>query len=64
MGDVISFPQQLRAAGRGQSEQAAAAEILFFTGVRYQRMAETAPVQSGERPRDGGMGAKRKRKRG
>lgn len=40
---------------------------MFFTGVRYQRMSEAACAEaSGGRPvsEGGGMGGKRKRKRG
>ncbi len=43
------------------------AEIMLFTGVRYERMADPAPVRdSGDQgaPVGGGVGGGRKRKRG
>ena len=63
MGDVILLPQRKRTAAGGGG---ATAQIVFFTGVRYQRMGETAPAEaSGRGPRsEGGEGGKRKRKRG
>jgi hypothetical protein len=62
MAVVIGFPQQSRANAppRGNGETA---QILFFTGVRYQKMTDSAPADhDGRSPtRDGG---KRRRKRG
>jgi hypothetical protein len=67
MGDVILLLQRKRtAAARISRGEGATAQIVFFTGVRYQRMSEAAPVElSGRGPRsEGGEGGKRKRKRG
>ena len=62
MGVVISFPQQGR-ANAPPREKSEPVQILFFTGVRYQRMSDPAPGEyDGRSPtRDGG---KRRRKRG
>jgi hypothetical protein len=68
MGDLIAF----RAAGRRRhpKRSGAGAEILFFTGVRYQRTIEHAPL-SGAAPRQpqqdgngGGLGRGKRRRRG
>ena len=64
MGDVISIPQRKRTAAATLSD-GATAQIVFFTGVRYQRMSETEPTESNRTPQsEGGEGGKRKRKRG
>jgi len=64
MGDVILLTQRKRAAAARLSEgEGATAQIVFFTGVRYQRMSEAAPAETsccGPRSE----GGKRKRKRG
>ncbi len=62
MSAVIDFPKH-RQANAPPSPQAGPAQILFFTGVRYQRMSEPAPGEhDGASPtREGG---KRRRKRG
>jgi hypothetical protein len=58
MGELVLF----RPAGGQQrkirAERGAAAQILFFTGVRYERMASAAPaLDSGSSaPSSGGMG--------
>jgi hypothetical protein len=64
MGDLISLP--IRKRPTRPPENGDSAQILFFTGVRYQRMVDV-PLSSnnGTRPSsEGGAGAKRKRKRG
>ena len=59
MGDLILFPMRRTPSRERRSGEA---EILFFTGVRYQRMSEPAPTgASDDRP---SQGARRKRKRG
>jgi hypothetical protein len=63
MGDVILFaPQRRRSSIRRDAGESAGAQIMFFTGVRYQRMADPVATEThGGRPNsDGG---KRKRKR-
>lgn len=62
MGEVIFFRRSERPA-RPRGTQAATAQILFFTGVRYERMTD-APRTNNKRPSVGGLGAKRRRKRG
>jgi hypothetical protein len=64
MGDVILLTQRKRTAAAGISAgQGATAQIVFFTGVRYQRMSEAESAEtSGQGPRS--EGGKRKRKRG
>lgn len=46
MGDVIAFrpPAARPSNGEGAVQPAAGAEILFFTGVRYERATEPATV--------------------
>lgn len=63
MGDVVSFPRRrLQGPARVDADGGEAAQILFFTGVRYQRMPEaTPPSAHGGQPSEGG---KRRRKRG
>jgi hypothetical protein len=65
MGDVIAYQGRNRPL-RINLGEGGGAQILFFTGVRYQRMSEAAPTQpSGGQPSsEGGLGGKRKRKRG
>jgi len=65
MGELISFPR-VRPPAPAPAEPQLIAEILFFTGVRYQRLIEAAPSDAGgARPSSaGGLGPKRKRKRG
>jgi hypothetical protein len=64
MGDVVSFPHRKPpASSRVEPDSGKSAQILFFTGVRYQRMAEaTPPKASGGHPSS--EGGKRRRKRG
>jgi hypothetical protein len=66
MGDVILFsPRRQSSAGRRRIGESDSAEIMFFTGVRYQRMSDSACAEAtGGRPKDGNLGGKRKRKRG
>lgn len=65
MGDVILIPPRKRmAASRIGGGESATAQIVFFTGVRYQRMNEAAPIETSGPRSEGGEGGKRKRKRG
>jgi hypothetical protein len=54
MGDLIAFRSQ-RPSGQARPS-GAGAEILFFTGVRYQRMTEDPPSLNAEpqQPQQGG----------
>jgi hypothetical protein len=63
MGDVVQLPRAKRRIGLAADGDGQRAQILFFTGVRYQRMPEIVSTDSD------GAGApshngKRKRKRG
>ena len=60
MGEVVLFRQSRPPRIR---ENEGAAQNLFFTGVRYERMTETPP-NNGRPSSNDGLGAKRKRKRG
>ena len=63
MGDVVLLPLRERTAA---VREGATAQVVFFTGVRYQRMSEAEPVKTSDRRpgSEGGEGGKRKRKRG
>lgn len=66
MADVILFsPRRQRLSAR-PADGEASGQIVFFTGVRYQRMTEAVSLDGGGgRPTTAGGGvAKRKRKRG
>jgi hypothetical protein len=64
MGDLILLsPRRQSGAARRRDGESAEAQIMFFTGVRYQRMSEPATTETnGGRPTS--AGGKRKRKRG
>ena len=69
MGELILFPN-FKAAGRSDRAEPRLrdATILFFTGVRYNREVEAAPVViEQESPPNGGMdgtGGRRRKRRG
>jgi len=71
MGEIVSFrPQEGLARKSRASTGTSGAQILFFTGVRYERMAEVKPAlvesDSGA-PQSGGLGGARggrRRRRG
>jgi hypothetical protein len=63
MGDLISF-QPRRKPSRARESEAGTAAILFFTGVRYQRMSDPAPTHDGQPSSEDRVGGKRRRKRG
>ena len=61
MGELILFRP---AAGprKDSAERAESAKILFFTGVRYQRMSDPLAASEGgdsDAPRSGGVGDQR-----
>jgi hypothetical protein len=70
MGEIVSFPPQEGQARKSRaSTETTGARILFFTGVRYERMTDPAPALAGGdsgAPRSGGMGARggKRRRRG
>jgi hypothetical protein len=68
MGELILF-RPASGPRKDSAERADAAQILFFTGVRYQRMADPGVVPDGgdsDAPRNGGLsgpgGGRRKRR--
>jgi hypothetical protein len=64
MGDVILFaPRRQSDAARRRGGEPVEAQIMFFTGVRYQRMSEPAATDASD-DRPGSARGKRKRKRG
>ena len=68
MSEIILFrPREGKARDGRASATGSGAQIMFFTGVRYERMAETAPFfkdgDSGAPPA-GGLGGGRRSRRG
>ena len=71
MGEIVTFrPHGGQFRKRSASADRPGAEILFFTGVRYERMADPvvalAEGDSGAPPAGGlgGAGGRRRRRRG
>jgi hypothetical protein len=67
MGEVVQLPLTKRRSGlASDGGDGRMAQILFFTGVRYQRMAEIVSTDADGTgaPSHSGMSGKRKRKRG
>ncbi len=66
MGDVVQLPPTKRRSSLAASGDGHMAQILFFTGVRYQRMPEVVSTDSDGAgvPPHSGVSGKRKRKRG
>lgn len=54
MAVVIPLAPARRSRRTPANEQGAAAQILFFTGVRYERMPEPAPREAAPRKRTRG----------
>jgi hypothetical protein len=68
MGEVVQLPlTKRRSSLESDGGDGRLAQILFFTGVRYQRMPEIVVSTDADgtgAPSHGGMSGKRKRKRG
>jgi hypothetical protein len=67
MGEVVQLPSTKRRSSLASGgDLGRMAQILFFTGVRYQRMPEiVSPDADGAgAPTHSGLSGKRKRKRG
>jgi hypothetical protein len=67
MGEVVQLPLTKRRSSLGSDGgDGRMAQILFFTGVRYQRMPEIVSTDADGTgaPSHSGMSGKRKRKRG
>jgi hypothetical protein len=63
MGDVVAFSTSASRARRAASPDAGGAQILFFLGVRYQRMEEPPRAASGGSQTTGDGGAKKRKPR-
>jgi len=62
MGDVILLsPRRQSGAARRRDGESAEAQIMFFTGVRYQRMIEPTTTETNGGPSSAGGKPKRKR---
>ena len=57
LGKLVQFETKSRAAGSGKPGRSSTAEILIFTGVRYERDMPATPTKPTASPRT-------KRKRG
>jgi hypothetical protein len=51
MGILIHFPERPERAGTGEASAGYAAQILFFTGVRYERHDDAAAPSGPARTR-------------
>ena len=56
LGKLVQFEGRGKSRGGSKSDRPAGAEILIFTGVRYERDSSTAPTKP-----TASSGAKRKR---
>lgn len=54
MADVIPFAQRRRFSRSVRPGDGVTGQILFFTGVRYERQAEAPAQKPGRRPRPAG----------
>jgi len=45
LGKLVQFDSQGKARGSGKSDLSTSADILIFTGVRYERQVPTAPTK-------------------
>jgi hypothetical protein len=65
MNPILQFPKRGRALPRSAARRGPPAQILFFTGVRYERQASasTNAEASGQRAREGAV-SRRSRPRG
>jgi hypothetical protein len=62
MGEIIAFPSERRARRLGTLPAAGEVKILFFLGVRYQRM-DDPPLPESNSPLANGSAASRMKKR-
>lgn len=64
MADVIPFaPRRRFARTTAAAADAVPAQILFFTGVRYERQPEPPATKPQRRPRPAGRGSGETRRR-
>ncbi len=68
MGELLMFRPRRGRSWRSRDPASNGAQIMFFTGVRYERMSEAAPAlgtgSSDPKPAAEGKGRARRRKRG
>lgn len=57
MGKLVQFERRGKGGAGARAERAAGAEILIFTGVRYERQDDAKPTK----PTASSTGGKRKR---
>lgn len=63
MADVIPFAPRRRFASQSTAAMGLSGQILFFTGVRYERQPEPAASKPPRRPRPAGSGERETRRR-
>lgn len=63
MADVIPFAPRRRATSQETAATGPLGQILFFTGVRYERQHEPAANKPPRRPRPAGRGERETRRR-
>jgi hypothetical protein len=62
MGDIVAFKRIERQAGPTSLRESGPAQILFFTGVRYEREAcQPAKTTSPRKPRRDASGKSRRK---
>ena len=63
MADVIPFAPRRRFANLAPLAEGPFGQILFFTGVRYERQPEPVASKPPRRPRPAGRGERETRRR-
>jgi hypothetical protein len=63
MADVIPFAPRRRASSQGGAASGPLGQILFFTGVRYEREREQPAAEPARRPRPASRGERETRRR-
>lgn len=63
MADVIPFAPRRRSSSQSLAVAGPFGQILFFTGVRYERQIEPAASKPPRRPRPAGRGERETRRR-
>jgi hypothetical protein len=63
MGDLVMFRPASRAPRLEAPQGSQGAEIVFFTGVRYERCAPTSNAEAQPPPPEGGFNGTGRRKR-
>lgn len=63
MAHVIPFAPRRRASSQAPAATGPLGQILFFTGVRYERQLDQAAAKPPRRPRPAGRGERETRRR-